>query len=233
MKISDVKALSIERKAGIEHRFETGRIYDTFVFIKKGSIRFASGQFHFDGKENDILYFPRGDQTYTHYMKDSKVLLILIESFNLFSERPKVFHSNEILCSSFESAVSANNENLMYLNVYQILYELEKGVFETYKINNALVDIGAHFYENRKISEYAKMCAMSETSFRSAFLKITGTSPVKYRNDLRLSKARDYILSGEYTVSEVSELTGFQSLSFFSREFKKKYGVMPSSIKKN
>jgi AraC-like DNA-binding protein len=54
-----------------------------------------------------------------------------------------------------------------------------------------------------------------------------GHSPVDHRNELRLQDARIKLQSGEYTVSEAAESSGFSNLSFFIRLYKKKYGHTP------
>ena len=52
-------------------------------------------------------------------------------------------------------------------------------------------------------------------------------SPIEYRNDIRLTNAKNKLQSGEYNVSEVSESVGFSNLSFFSKLYKRKYGYTP------
>ncbi len=80
------------------------------------------------------------------------------------------------------------------------------------------------------VSELAELCSVSPEYFRMLFKKKYGTSPVKYINSLRLSHAKDLLSTGMYSVTEVSELSGFSALPYFCREFKKKYGVSPSSF---
>ena len=55
-----------------------------------------------------------------------------------------------------------------------------------------------------------------------------GKSPVSLIRDFRLEKAQHYMDSGIYNVSEAAYLAGFNSLSYFSKSFKRKFGRMPS-----
>jgi len=64
-------------------------------------------------------------------------------------------------------------------------------------------------------------------NFRRLFRGYTGSSPIEYRNDLRLSSARAKLQSGEYNVTEAAESCGFSNLSFFIRLYKKKFGYTP------
>jgi len=80
------------------------------------------------------------------------------------------------------------------------------------------------------ISELASLCSVSPEYFRMLFKKKYGTSPVKYINSLRLNHAKELLSSGMYSVTEVSALSGFSALPYFCREFKKMYGISPSSL---
>jgi AraC-like DNA-binding protein len=53
-------------------------------------------------------------------------------------------------------------------------------------------------------------------------------SPVALIKQYRLEKSREFLKSGIYNVSEAAYLAGFNSLSYFSKSFKKNYGQMPS-----
>ena len=50
---------------------------------------------------------------------------------------------------------------------------------------------------------------------------------LNYIKNLRLEKAAALLLSGERSALEVSLSSGFNNLSYFHREFKKKYGTTP------
>ncbi len=57
---------------------------------------------------------------------------------------------------------------------------------------------------------------------------VFGSSPVTLIQQYRLDKAKEYLKSGIYNVSESAYLSGFNSLSYFSKSFKRRYGQMPS-----
>ena len=58
--------------------------------------------------------------------------------------------------------------------------------------------------------------------------QVLGQSPVLLLKQYRLEKAREFLKSGIYNVSEAAYLSGFNSLSHFSKCFKKKYRELPS-----
>jgi AraC-like DNA-binding protein len=78
------------------------------------------------------------------------------------------------------------------------------------------------------IEELAEMAELSPSRFRVLFRQYTGHSVVRYQNWLRINKAKDLLLSGEYTVTEAAEEAGFVDVYYFSRLFKKLTGFNPS-----
>jgi len=68
---------------------------------------------------------------------------------------------------------------------------------------------------------------------RKLFKKEVGISPHEYLNGLRMARARELIANGvsnsysRYTVSQIAEACGFADPLYFSRAFKKYYGISP------
>ena len=119
--------------------------------------------------------------------------------------------------------------------LYKIFYTIintEHGI-KTNKISNALDYIEMNFASDITISELARLCNLGECMFRRYFKEYTGTSPVKYRNRLRISKAYDYLVTEGLPVSEVMELTGFYDASYFNKIFKSIIGKTPSECRKS
>lgn len=77
------------------------------------------------------------------------------------------------------------------------------------------------------VRELAKELPMSYAQFRKVFREATGTSPNQYYLKLRVDKAKELLLTSELTVNEVAFKTGFTSIFYFSRFFKKITGVAP------
>lgn len=68
---------------------------------------------------------------------------------------------------------------------------------------------------------------MGYSKFRKAFKLSTGESPNQYHLNLRLNKAKDLLTSTALNINEVANQTGFDSVFYFSKLFKKKNGVSP------
>lgn len=78
-------------------------------------------------------------------------------------------------------------------------------------------------------AEMARRAGVAESTFAAAFRATYGVPPLRYLNDLRLERARDLLGSSRATVEEVSVTCGFSDLPWFSRSFRRRYGMTPSA----
>jgi AraC-like DNA-binding protein len=77
------------------------------------------------------------------------------------------------------------------------------------------------------MKKLARELPMGYSSFRKTFKKLTGESPNQYHLNLRLNRAKDLLLTTNLNINEVAYQTGFDSVFYFSKLFKKKNGVSP------
>ena len=77
------------------------------------------------------------------------------------------------------------------------------------------------------------MCSISEDYFRKLFKSAYSISPRKYVNRLKTAYAAELINSGVHTITDACYLAGFENTSYFSREFKKRFGISPLEYKKS
>lgn len=83
---------------------------------------------------------------------------------------------------------------------------------------------------NYALDDYLRSYPYSYDYLRKLFQKEVGVTPQQYLNDRRLQTAAN-MLSSKYNnsnISEISHLCGFRESLYFSRMFKKKYGISPS-----
>jgi DNA-binding response OmpR family regulator len=59
---------------------------------------------------------------------------------------------------------------------------------------------------------------------------LTGQSPIEFIKSIRLNRALELLQSHKYTITEVSELCGYSSISYFSTVFKKYFGKSPTEV---
>ena len=77
------------------------------------------------------------------------------------------------------------------------------------------------------VDQLAAYVGMGRTSMYNKIKGLTGKSPVELIQDFRLEKATFYLKSGQYSVSETCYKVGFSDPGYFSRSFKKHFGLSP------
>lgn len=90
------------------------------------------------------------------------------------------------------------------------------------KVFPAIYYLDKHLKDEISVSALAKMCMMSETAFRRAFLETTGFSPAQYKVQLRIKKAKELIrYSPDISTDMLVEELGFTDSSYFYKVFEK------------
>lgn len=83
------------------------------------------------------------------------------------------------------------------------------------------------------VNDLAKGVLMSRSVFYEELRRTLGLTPNEYINEIRLLKAMELFQSnpGIYSVKEMSGLVGFRDERYFSRQFKQRFGVLPSQLR--
>lgn len=95
------------------------------------------------------------------------------------------------------------------------------------KVAKAIRKIHAQYAESLDVSALAKEVGMSVPTFHSHFKAVTNTSPMQYLKSTRLHQARLLMLRHNLTASAAGVRVGYESISQFSREFKRLFGLTP------
>jgi AraC family transcriptional regulator len=106
------------------------------------------------------------------------------------------------------------------------LYLDEKAVNKAieYMLNNC---------QNRlSLFDIAKETHYSPYHFLRLFKRYTGKTPFGFLLDAKIEKAKNMLSKTDCTISQISDLCGFGSLSYFSRVFREKTGVSPVQYRK-
>jgi len=79
----------------------------------------------------------------------------------------------------------------------------------------------------------AKKVCVSTSYISKLFRAELGIGVSVFIRERRLERAKELIRSGEYTITQVSDMMGFCSVTYFSTEFKKKFGMNPSDYSRS
>ena len=78
------------------------------------------------------------------------------------------------------------------------------------------------------VEQLAHDLCMERTGLYKKLTTLTDTTPVALIRSVRLRRAAALLQEGTLTVNEIAERTGFSSPSYFTKCFKKEFGVLPS-----
>ncbi len=82
------------------------------------------------------------------------------------------------------------------------------------------------------IKELARGIAVSESKLKKIFKIVYGLPPYEYYQRQRMQKAKQMLLSGDYSIKDVGYTLGYSNLSNFTLAFKKEFGALPRDVLK-
>lgn len=180
----------------------------------------------FFNAENNFLYH------YTHMQQ---------------SEKFKIFTSHTINDLIDNIDYELNNKQEYYdiqikAYIYQLIVHLFRYNFIIGKSKQqdksidrllpALNYINTNIDKKIYLDELCILLHLDKYYFCKLFKQAMGTTFTEYVNFARLHKARQLLLSGQASISEIALSCGFSSTQYFNRLFKKQHGFSPSHYKK-
>lgn len=100
------------------------------------------------------------------------------------------------------------------------------------QLKNALYYVQHSYDQEISVKDAAEACGFSESHFMKLFREFTGMSFNAYLISYRLELAARQLSERKLKVIDVMENCGFRNHSYFTRAFRKKYGVTPSEYRK-
>lgn len=230
------------------------RRYERFFYILDGAAAFElpSGK-TVTAPKNTIVYLPY-DCPYKCWWQQGEACAYIGLNFILFDQDNGIVNLSDELCAVLydrtekyrflfqkihETWVSSIDNRLECLMLfYEILHHMQLETEQDSlkqrhsKLYEAIRYLDGHYTENTPVAALAGMCNMSLTSFRRIFKAEMGVPPVKYRNRLRMQKARSLLEALDYSVSEAADAVNCTDVYYFSKLFKAEFGINPSHARR-
>lgn len=115
--------------------------------------------------------------------------------------------------------VSYMSQSQHQVKVSKVVEEIQTNIIQNYPDCN---------YE---LDKFLQSFPFSYDYLRKLFKKELGITPHKFLSDKRLQTAADMLVygyNGSKNIAEISQLCGYREPLYFSRMFKKKFGIAPS-----
>jgi AraC-like DNA-binding protein len=95
------------------------------------------------------------------------------------------------------------------------------------RVGRAVAALRAEFTRPLRVARLAAIAGMSPSSFHQHFRTVTSLSPLQFQKQLRLIEARRLMLSDGVTSSSAAFAVGYESVSQFTREYGRMFGLPP------
>ncbi len=92
--------------------------------------------------------------------------------------------------------------------------------------------IGAHYKEDFSMAALSLACNISESRLYHLFCEELGTTPVFFKNKVRVERAAQLLKTTDLPVSAVAEEVGYHSTAYFREIFKSYTGFSPAKYRK-
>lgn len=224
-----------------------GRKSNGFLYILRGNCHYYHENGDFSLEAGSVVYLPYGSR-HKLVIESEDIEFYRIDfrlevggEVALFSDHPiKLCRTAPAECAE---AIQALAEGYQFVQdtvakaalLCTVLRSLSSVVHSPRKeklapATNYLLE---HLTEKVSCTFLAEKCCLSTAQFYNLFHAEYGMPPLEYRNKLLLRRATLLLRDGSFSVTEIADMLGFESVAYFSRFFKKHKGVSPSQYLKN
>lgn len=231
-----------------EFTYDRERKTDRLIYILGGEAMLCPGDKKFHVKTGDIVHRPL-HLPYTAYGIKGPFFYIDIsfigDTKNAVLDT-LIHDENQYFLKKFETIYTKwNNKNGQYILeckslIHALMAELiterdymtlsdKKYEILSKAISYIEINISNPYFS---IGELLKYLNIGDTYFRKIFKERYGMTTIKYINELRISKAKDYLLNSDINIVKIAEATGFLDVYYFSNSFKSSTGLSPSLYRK-
>lgn len=202
---------------------------------------------------NFIVFPPETKYVYSHGKSDgleymwthftgSKVTELLSEyGIKIYPKINKVINSDRIttafrsLFDGFSKQDSFRDRELALLFERLLIIlarRVKDGSDKLNRLRKSIAFINSHYNHNIPIPELANIENLSVSRYNTLFRQMMGISPTTYITRLRITSAKELLVSTDLSINKISKLVGYPDSHFFSRVFKATLGVSPSEYRK-
>jgi len=142
------------------------------------------------------------------------------------------YYSDDIILCYFKELIIKLLRSLKLETTIHTLDSASKNYIENNVVKKTIEYIHNNIDKRITLSDISQYVFISQSYLSRIFKKQMGVTLVEYINHLKLEKSKDLIRTGKYSLTQIADMLGFTSVHYFSRQFKEKYGISPSSYSK-
>lgn len=229
-----------------------------FLRIKSGKLNVVLGTKETEATEGDLVIIPP-KRLHRGYTSDQAVKYDVV-MFDIRSFYNQTDICKELLPAIYEGnvlfkSVSSNPETIRCIDFISANHHLEglEAISYVYQLLNSLFKneliefsdkpkdmvvkeiteyMEKHFSEDISTLDLCNKFGYTQSHLCRKFKKSTGLSPISYLTIIRLEYAGKLIKSGNESINHIASESGFSDSNYFTRCFKKHFGMSPTEYRK-
>jgi len=249
--------LEVRRSAfNTNHYFDAsaGSANSSFVYIVNGRLTVNAGANRLELSCGDMFYIPEGVRYTAVWEGDPSIeyynLNVVSNSYDSslssggFALQKITELSNTETYNTVKQifALMQTEERVKKIEALGLYYSfyakafplLEEAKPQKYSpvLVKAIEYIESNYADNFSVAELAAVCFVSESRLHHIFTEKLGTTPIKYRNQIRVERAAHDLRSSSSPIEAIAEKHGFNSPTYFRETFKEYSGLTPTEYRK-
>lgn len=163
--------------------------------------------------ENQVEGLNVGVDAYVTKPFEPHYLMALIKSLLNNREKTRSLLSRSTQTDKMDENVLSPQDNMFMTELYHLMES---------ELSNPELDV----------TRMTQLLKISRTKFYYKVKGLTGENPSVFFKTYKLNRAVELLKEGKYTISEIADMTGFNTLFHFSKSFKQQFGIPPSEYLK-
>ncbi len=242
------------REKSLNHRYGPHR-FNTYLltFVEEGEATFfiqgkrrtvSAGDFYVLFPDSDVRYVTKAGVPWSirWVVLGGEQIPSFLSTLQISSTQPLIrVKRPDKMKQIFESLLQYSNRktpadrlrclSLVY-RLFSLLTEQVTPSTDNRYVLQAMQYFSEHFTEPISLQKYAKELGLNNNYFSKLFKAETGTTPLRYLNQLRFEKAQYLLANSTCSVEEIADRVGISDMLYFSRSFKQYTGMSPTTYRK-
>ena len=227
---------------------QTGRRHCGIIYTKTGTeiYNFSCGKFY--AVPDSVLLIPKGERyTIALDSEESSVSVIDFEIPDAIpaprlikdvgqTALPSLFREAEKVWKRKNTAYRSECLSILYKILALLTKQEEAGIHPSTfaKIRPAIDYLHENYtQQDFKVEELSRLVELDPKYFRTLFHKNYGMSPKEFVSQLKIERAKELLVEGKNSLTEIAARLGYSDVYHLSKAFKKKTGMTPTQYKKS
>ena len=149
------------------------------------------------------------------------------------------------MVGSIEYELDAQPDNFWLLRIRHFLVDIlfvvtadffhnsrENEVYKDYLVVKAAQYMRKHLEEEINLADIVNEVSVNKNKLNEAFLNEVGMTCMAYLEHMRMQYAKLLLNETDFSIKEICERIGYYDVNYFSKVFKKNFGMSPTEYRK-